>query len=304
MHPTLTVVIATYNRPDLVKRAIASAAQQAEEVIVINDGSSLTYDLNAIIEKHGNVRYIPLDKNRGVQFARNAGLDAATTDLTLVLDDDDTMRDGACEAVRSTLGGYADFDRYPVYNFGTSNSGLTAPFAVITHADYLNGSLSGDFTPVFNRKHVERARYPQLPIRVGVEHLLWLPLAAKYGIPSWRDITAVTVGSDAAVRLTSPVTFVRRSEDFAKMQNLTMRMMKENGWDGAYPTAYHKRVFAALLFAVAANDRQRLAEAASELPAHQKWLGSVSKVTPPLLGRAALYVIKRLALRNSHKARH
>ena len=302
MHPTLTVVIATYNRPELVKRAIASAAPQADEVIVVNDGSSVAYDLNAILAEHSNVRYIALEKNRGVQFARNAGLDAAKTDLALVLDDDDTMRDGACEAVRSTLGGFADLERYPVYNFGTSNSGLTAPFAVITHADYLNGSLSGDFTPVFNRKHAERARYPQLPIRVGVEHLLWWPLAAKYGIPSWRDITAVAVGSDADTRLTSPDTFIRRSEDFATMQNLTMRMMKKNGWDTAYPAAYRKRVFAALLFALAANDRQRLVEAVSELPAQQKWLGSVSKVTPPLLGRAALYVTKRVALRKSHKA--
>src|SRR5690606_7448789 len=107
MSLALTVVISSYNRPDLVKRAIGSAVKQADAVIVVDDGSSITYDLSAELAAHVHLRYIKLERNSGVQFARNAGLDATETDLALVLDDDDTLRAGAVDQIKRTLGSFA-----------------------------------------------------------------------------------------------------------------------------------------------------------------------------------------------------
>jgi len=302
MKTSLTVVIPTFNRPDLVIRAVASAWHQADHVIVVNDGSSLPYDEAAIVANRPNVQYIALAQNSGVQFARNTGLDAATTDLALILDDDDVLKDGAVARIKAALTQLPKRDDYPVYNFATSNAGLNHAFAIIDHGDYLNRKLTGDFAPVFNLKHAFKARFPVLSLKVGIEHLLWLPVAETFGIPTWRDIIVVQVHADAQVRLTSPTMFVSKAGDFAVMQHMTANLMKKSGWDKSYRAAYRKRVLALLLYALAAGNQQLVATAVKELP--QPWRTALSclKILPATCFRHVLYWIKRIALRHSHHA--
>lgn len=88
--PAISVIIPTYNREDLLGKALESVLAQtlpAAEIIVVDDGSS---DGTAeLAGGYGNrVRYIR-QENRGPAAARNRGIGAAGGDLLAFLDSDD-----------------------------------------------------------------------------------------------------------------------------------------------------------------------------------------------------------------------
>jgi len=85
----LSVIIPTYNRYDVLKRAIKSVLAQSYqnfELIVIDDGSS---DNTPKIQKEfPNIRYFH-QINKGVSSARNLGIEKASYDWVVFLDSDD-----------------------------------------------------------------------------------------------------------------------------------------------------------------------------------------------------------------------
>ena len=71
----VSVIIPTYNRKNLLKRALHSAIGQTfvpHEIIVVDDGSS-DGTKDWVLEKFPCVRYISQD-NSGVSSARNRGI--------------------------------------------------------------------------------------------------------------------------------------------------------------------------------------------------------------------------------------
>ncbi len=85
----VTVVIPTYNRYTLLKRAISSLTQQShtvDEIIVVDDGS--TDDTINITQDFPNIKYF-FQENRGVSSARNFGISKACNDWLAFLDSDD-----------------------------------------------------------------------------------------------------------------------------------------------------------------------------------------------------------------------
>jgi glycosyltransferase involved in cell wall biosynthesis len=89
---TVTAVIPTRNRPQLVLRAVRSALAQTYkdlEVIVVVDGpDAVTSDALATI-MDDRLRVIVLPQSQGAQMARNTGIEAANGDWIALLDDDD-----------------------------------------------------------------------------------------------------------------------------------------------------------------------------------------------------------------------
>ena len=85
----ITVVIPTYNRYTLLKRAITSLYKQTykpKEIIVVDDGS--TDDTSQIQNDFPEIIYI-YQPNRGVSAARNVGIKKATCEWIAFLDSDD-----------------------------------------------------------------------------------------------------------------------------------------------------------------------------------------------------------------------
>ena len=89
---TVTVVIPTRNRPDLLRLTLKSVLQQRDvdlRVIVVDDAS--TDDLTAVVSRFADprVRLARQAIRRGVSAARNRGVAEATTEWVAFCDDDD-----------------------------------------------------------------------------------------------------------------------------------------------------------------------------------------------------------------------
>lgn len=87
---TVSVIVPSFNRKNLLKRALTSIYAQtylAQEVIVIDDGSTDGTD-ELIKEYFPKVKYF-FQKNKGVSAARNLGIQKSTGDCIAFLDSDD-----------------------------------------------------------------------------------------------------------------------------------------------------------------------------------------------------------------------
>ena len=87
--PSVSVVIPTYNRRDLVQRAIQSVFDQTYrdfEIVVVDDGS--TDGTGAAVEGREQIRYLR-QANAGPASARNLGIRHARGEFIAFLDSDD-----------------------------------------------------------------------------------------------------------------------------------------------------------------------------------------------------------------------
>ena len=94
--PLVTVVIAAYNRSEVLRHALASAIRQTYrnlEILVVGD--ACTDDSEQVVAAAGDprVRWMNLDRNAGSQAGPNqAGLEAARGELIAYLGQDDVWR--------------------------------------------------------------------------------------------------------------------------------------------------------------------------------------------------------------------
>jgi len=93
--PSVSIIIPTYNRPDLLPRAVnsARAAGADVEIIVVDDGSQ--DETAAVCRKLAGINYIRLERNQGVAGARNVGVLASSAEFIAFLDDDDLRLPGS-----------------------------------------------------------------------------------------------------------------------------------------------------------------------------------------------------------------
>ena len=87
---SVSVIITTYNRNNIIGRAVDSVLGQtrpADEIILVDDGSSDNTD-QLIKEKYPDIKYI-WQVNRGVSHARNTGISLARSIWIAFLDSDD-----------------------------------------------------------------------------------------------------------------------------------------------------------------------------------------------------------------------
>ena len=92
MDPAVTIVLPTFNRPRLLRRALASIAAQTFsdfEVIVIDDAG---VDPTSVVESFADeidLKLIRHPHNQGVTIAQNTGIAAARGTFIAFLGDDD-----------------------------------------------------------------------------------------------------------------------------------------------------------------------------------------------------------------------
>ena len=93
----VSVIIPTHNRPDYLEQAVTSVLNQTHktiEIIIVDDGSDKRHT-EAIQRNAGMNPTIGLHRHetpKGPGYTRNLGLDKATGEFVLFLDDDDLLR--------------------------------------------------------------------------------------------------------------------------------------------------------------------------------------------------------------------
>lgn len=94
---TISVVVPTYNRVDLAMRCALAVLDDpgTTELIIVDDGSAddTFMRMNRLALDHPRLRFVH-QTNMGRSKARQAGLDAATSEIVLFLDDDVIVQPG------------------------------------------------------------------------------------------------------------------------------------------------------------------------------------------------------------------
>jgi glycosyltransferase involved in cell wall biosynthesis len=185
MKPFISVVIPTYNREHVLPRAYASvAAERGEdmEIIIVDDAS--TDGTRHWIESQDDsrLRALYLEKNVGVNAARNRGVEAAEGTWIVLLDSDDELVPGAMHSIRKTI--QATEAGWLLGRCVTTDGASTVrnpgKTGYISYRDYLRGAIAGEYLPVTKRAVLLEHPFSE-KIRGG-EHLTWLAIAkAGYG---------------------------------------------------------------------------------------------------------------------------
>lgn len=104
--PLVSVVVATYNRPETLPDCLRSILNQTEanlEVIVVNDAGIDVEEIIDSLNHKGNILYTAHPKNRGIAAARNTGIGMARGKYIAYLDDDDIYYPEHIETLVGTL---------------------------------------------------------------------------------------------------------------------------------------------------------------------------------------------------------
>jgi GT2 family glycosyltransferase len=140
MAPLVTVVILSYARPDLLRRAIESVVHQsypALDIVVVDNRSAKSDATAAVASRVPRVRFIQNDRNLGFTGGMNAGIAAAAGEYIYLTEDDVALRPGCLSSMMAYI------ERHP-------DAGLVAP-VMYDQSSGLVRSAGGRFSldPVF-----------------------------------------------------------------------------------------------------------------------------------------------------------
>jgi len=93
-NPQISVIVRTLNRKHLLKKALASLANQSFrdfEVVLVNDGGECVQDLVDSFSRHFPITYVSHEKSKGRTPALNTGVSNVNTKWVAFLDDDDIV---------------------------------------------------------------------------------------------------------------------------------------------------------------------------------------------------------------------
>jgi GT2 family glycosyltransferase/tetratricopeptide (TPR) repeat protein/MoaA/NifB/PqqE/SkfB family radical SAM enzyme len=107
-HPLVSVIVPTYNRPDMLAEAIKSIQEQTYpniEIIVINDAGEDVKSVVSKLNSKGRITHIAHTRNLGLAAARNTGIKASKGSYIAYLDDDDIFFRDHVETLVASLEG-------------------------------------------------------------------------------------------------------------------------------------------------------------------------------------------------------
>lgn len=186
-----SVITPTFNRSDLIERAIMSMVNQSYdnfEMIIVDDAS--TDNTDVVVSKYLNdkrIRYIKATQNGGVNKARNIGFENISADSNFVtfLDSDDEFLDDALEKMKNQISINSDINsfRFGVQDINQSIINNTKHCGKIANADYYIKNLLdiGEWVCVFNKNIIDEGfRYDE-NVR-GFEILAYIKLSFKENV--------------------------------------------------------------------------------------------------------------------------
>ena len=183
--PKVSVILTTYNREYFFTESIESLLEQDYpnlEIIVSDDGSSdNTFNIACeYAQENPHIKVVRNTHARGSAGNRNNGLDHASGELIMLLDDDDLLFK---EAISQMINVYLGFDKHYgiiIANCTRSDDGFLSGQGIsesreISFQEVLCGCLDGEFLTLFERQLLGQRRFNE-NLRRGNMGLLWLKL--------------------------------------------------------------------------------------------------------------------------------
>ncbi len=200
--PLVSVIVPTYNRPDMLMATLESVLNQTYqpfEIIVVNDGGLEVENIAGWLNRQGNITYVRHDRNRGLAAARNTGIKLARGKYLAYLDDDDLFYPEHLETLVAALEGshyrvaYTDAHRaHQVQEHGRyATVERDLPFSHDFHRDSL---LVANQFPVLCLMHqkacLEEAGTFDESLTTHEDWDLWIRMALKEDFLHIKKITA------------------------------------------------------------------------------------------------------------------
>lgn len=173
----ISIIIPAYNRVSSLQKCIESILpQQYEglEIIIIDDCSTdATKQYMQGLKQYAFIKTIYNKENRGVNYTRNRGIEAATQKFILFLDSDDGLIRGSIEKVKEAISAHPDTKHFLfVVSDRTDHFRHLADIKHISYEDWVSGAVSGDFTHVLLAEIIKKYLFFE-EFRM-FEHLNWL----------------------------------------------------------------------------------------------------------------------------------
>jgi glycosyltransferase involved in cell wall biosynthesis len=199
------------------------------EVIVIDDHSSdATKEYMQQLSKHNYIRVIYNKENRGVNFSRNRGIEAATRKYILFLDSDDELVPGGLQVITQNIEANPEIKQFLfVVSDRAEEFEKVTQIRRIQYEDWVRGEVAGDFTHVVYTETMKKYLFFE-EFRM-FEHLNWL-----------------RVKKETAPQLLIPVITTQRERNrtdsltsSSKLKNVSVIKSKFEA-EKLYYTLYHK----------------------------------------------------------------
>jgi len=184
----ISVVIPTYNRYDLIKRAIKSVLAQIlrpKEIIVVDDGSN--DNTQQLQNDFPDIIYI-YQENRGVAAARNTGIQKASSEWIAFLDSDDEFHPHKLQKQRAFHQENPDiFMSYTAERWIRNGKVVKIPkkYRKIGHNPFLENLSYCNIAPssvLLHRKILNDVGVFDEALRVCEDYDMWLRITQKYSV--------------------------------------------------------------------------------------------------------------------------
>jgi glycosyltransferase involved in cell wall biosynthesis len=188
----VTAIVTTYQRPELVRRAVVSVVEQTHkplQIIVVEDGSDV--GLEDWLQEQGldHVSYERHGDNRGLAAARNTGLRLSRGEYVAYLDDDDEWKPTRIEEQVALLKDLPEDRRRAVgvVYCGTEVRSPGGSVRAIGHpvnrgklreAIVREGAITLSSSFLFSKEALQRVGGYDEKLRSSVDHDIWMSLAA------------------------------------------------------------------------------------------------------------------------------
>ena len=222
----ISLIIATYNRPHLLPRAVKSAQQSAFgiEVIVVDDGSM--DETKDICRKLDGIKYVRTEKNLGVAGARNLGIQESNSEYIAFLDDDDIRLPNSLDHQFALLEAQPSAGMiYGKVFFGDEECRPQSGFypQICLQGDVFWDILQTNFIPcqsvLFRRKCLAHTGLLDETVAGVDDWDLWVRIAEHYPV--------IATEKPVAIWRKPNFTSDQMSQDFEGMQRLAARLHRD-----------------------------------------------------------------------------
>lgn len=189
----ITVITPTYNRGNKLLELFVSLQNQTDnnfEWMIVDDGSA--DDTEIVVQRFEElaafkIHYIKKE-NGGKHTALNLGIPKITTELTIIVDSDDTLLPNAIAIIEKYYSKYKENKKLGVFSFLREDYQhdilIKSPrdeFVGSYVEERIRGNLPGDMAEVFFTKVLKEFPFPEFQREKFLsEDVVWIPLGMKY----------------------------------------------------------------------------------------------------------------------------